>query len=61
MLRTVVNIIWGVTGLTPDKVMTFFIIIGSLVIFEVVYFLIKRGYYLMKRIVIDRVIERNKR
>ncbi len=54
MLRQVVNILWGVTGLTPDKIMTFFIIIGSLVIFEGVYFLIKR-------IIIDRIIKRNKR
>ncbi len=61
MLRKVVNIIWGVTGVTPDKIIMLFIIIGSLVIFEVIYFLIRRGYYLMKRIVIDRVIERNKR
>ncbi len=54
MLRQVVNIIWSVTGRTPDKIMTYFIIIGSLVIFEVVYFLIRR-------IVIDRIIKRNKR
>ncbi len=40
--------------MTPDKVMTFFIIIGSLVIFEV-------AYYLIKRILIDRIIKRNKR
>ena len=54
MLRKVVNIIWGVTGVTPDKIIMFFIIIGSLVIFEVVYFLIKR-------ILIDMIIKRNKR
>ena len=45
--------IWGVTGMTPDRIMTFFIIIGSLVIFEVVYFLIRK-------ILIDRIIKRNK-
>jgi len=54
MLRKVVNIIWGVTGITPDKTITYFIIIGSLVIFEVIYFLIRR-------ILIDRIIKRNKR
>lgn len=47
-------VIYGATGVTPDRIMTFFIIIGSLVIFEVVY-------YLIKRIVIDRIINRNKR
>ncbi len=54
MLRQVINIIWGATGITPDRIMTYFIIIGSLVIFEVVY-------YLIKSIVIDRIINRNKR
>ena len=53
MLRNVVTVIYGATGITPDRIMTFFIIIGSLVIFEVVY-------YLIKRIVIERIIKRNK-
>jgi len=47
-------VLYGATGITPDKIMTYFIIVGSLVIFEVIYFLIKR-------IVIDRIIKRNKR
>ncbi len=54
MLRKVVMVIYSATGITPDKIIAYFIIIGSLVIFEV-------AYYLIKRILIDRIIKRSKR
>lgn len=44
-------LIYGFTGITPDRVITYFIIIGSLVFFEVASFIIKR-------IIIDKLIRR---
>ena len=54
MLRQIVMVIFGVTGITPDKIITYIVIVGSLVIVEV-------GYFIVKRIIIDRLIGKGKR
>ena len=53
MLRSIVMVIYGVTGITPDRVMTYIIIIASLVIFELAYLVIKK-------LIIDKLIRKNK-
>ena len=54
MLRQIVMLIFGMTGITPDKIITYFVIVGSLVIVEV-------GYFVVKRIIIDGLINKGKR
>ena len=54
MLRKIVMLIYGMTGMTPDRVMTIFVVIGSLIIVEI-------GYLLIKRVIIGRIINKRKR
>ena len=54
MLRKIVMLIYGMTGMTPDRIMTIYVVVGSLIIVEL-------GYLLIKRVIIGRIInKRNK-
>ena len=48
MLRRIVMLIYSFTGITPDKVITYFIVLGSLVVFEL-------GSLAVRKLVIDRL------
>ena len=45
MLRRIIMTIYSVTRIEPDKIMTIFIIIGSLAIFEIGNLVIKKLFY----------------
>ena len=42
MLRRIVMLLYGITKITPDRIMTYFIVLGSLVIVELILLLIRR-------------------
>ena len=43
-MRRVVMLLYGMTGVTPDRIMTYFIVIGSLVIVELCLFIVRRVF-----------------
>ena len=54
MLRKIVMLLYGMTGITPDRIITIFVVVGSLIIVEL-------GYLLIKRVIIGRIINKRKR